>query len=126
MTTHMFHIQRILSTDAPEREWKLARHYTSPDQQGSCVGLPRKHAMPADGLPEPDAAHQPHPVYIGVYLESVKPRRYYYKVVLDNRDIRGYGYASPMKAAKAYDACVTAFDLDLPGNFERDEGEQAG
>jgi hypothetical protein len=27
-------------------DWQLSRHITSPTQQGSCIGLPRKYGPP--------------------------------------------------------------------------------
>lgn len=108
-------------------EWPyLARHYHagSPVQQGSCIGLPRQYAPPPDFI-EPDAAHEAHPQYIGVYLETAKPRRWYYAVELDGRTLHGYGFNSPAKAARAYDDCVRVWGIDRPLNFADAEAKES-
>ena len=102
-------------------DWTLAQHITEPRPAWWELGRPRQYAPPPDILetdtgPEPELlerANQPHPKYVGVYLESRKPRRYYYRVPVHGRDVVGYGFPSPAMAAKTYDRVCRQFGVNL-------------
>lgn len=122
-----------LPTPDTAGDWHLARHYhaNSPQKQGSCIGLPRQFAPPPDVLepsddPDtvlPERPGKPHPAYVGVFLETRKPRRYYYAVLLPGgREVKGYGFLSPAKAAQAYDRVCREQGVHLDVlNFGRED-----
>lgn len=110
---------RITGPCEDEREWKLIRHITSPDQQGTCEGLPREFAPPEEHSDPGNLPTEPKRrlVKVGDYphgvFEDVLAARptFYYDFRHDKVRYRCGGFRTAYAAALAHDRCCIALNI---------------